>query len=547
MRSEDPQSRAAKSAAEALSPEAVAATERALRELLELVGEDADAHHHYARFLAGQGRNEAAAAEFRRALELRPEFPEALRHLAALLCARREFADAITLLRRVVAIRPDDVQALCDLGNALVNVKGGREAAVFLLHALRLAPDEYRLHSNLGLAYTEAGDFAQAEAAFREALRIKPMFVPAHNNLANLYIVMGRHEEALACLELAENLERGNLITICNRAIALLSMGDFARGWRDYQRRWDRPQTPHRAYAQPLWTGQSLEGRRILLYTDEGLGDRIQFIRYAGLLKSRGARVICECPMPLMDVFRTAHGVDELVQLGNALPVFDLHAPLLGLPHAFATTLENVPAPVPYLAPEPERVAQWRRYFSQRADAGTIGSPVGTSASQGGAFLVGIAWQGNPNHQWDRLRSMPLMQFEALAAIPGVRLVSLQRGPGIEQIGPFQRMTGNRMIVPTAGEQSTPGDLADTTAILECLDLVVTVDTATAHLAGALGRRVWVALATVADWRWMADRHDSPWYPTMRLFRQKRLDDWDELMMRVAVSVAGAMGQRRNT
>ncbi len=225
-----------------------------------------------------------------------------------------------------MAIRPDDVPALCDLGNALVNYRRGREAIIILQHALRLSPGEYRLHSNLGLAFTEASLFEEAEKALQEALRLKPMFVPAHNNLANLYIVWGRFQEACACLDLAENIDRNNLITKCNRAIALLSMGDYPRGWREYQRRWDRPETPHRAYAQPLWRGESLKDRRILLYTEEGLGDRIEFIRYAELLAAQGAHVVCECPMPLLDLFRRAKGIAELVELGSPLPPFDFHA-----------------------------------------------------------------------------------------------------------------------------------------------------------------------------------------------------------------------------
>jgi len=224
-----------------------------------------------------------------------------------------------------------------------------------------------------------------------------------------------------------------------------------------------------------------------------------------------------------MDVLRRAAGVDELVELGRSLPPFDYHAPLLSLPHHFHTTLASLPAEVPYVTAEPERVTTWRKYLGQAAKAGE--------------FLVGVAWQGNPHHKLDRFRSMPLMRLEPLVHIPGVRLVSLQRGPGIEQIEVLQRFTGHAMIVPTNGGQTTPADLADTVAIMSSLDLIITVDTATAHLAGALARRVWVALSSVTDWRWMAERHDSPWYPTMRLFRQKRLGDWDELVTRMVECV----------
>ena len=205
--------------------------------------------------------------------------------------------------------------------------------------------------------------------------------------------------------------------------------------------------------------------------------------------------------------------------------------PLLTLPHIFGTTVETIPAEVPYLFAEAGRVERWQERL-----AGMIG---------GGELRVGIAWQGNPHHQWDRFRSLGLERFAGLAGMAWARLVSLQRGPGVEQIAGFQELTGGRLVVPTEGRQESSGDLADTAAIMASLDLIITVDTATAHLAGALGREVWVALSTVTDWRWMMGRQDSPWYPTMRLFRQRALNGWEELMGRVGGAAGGISFDRR--
>jgi hypothetical protein len=208
----------------------------------------------------------------------------------------------------------------------------------------------------------------------------------------------------------------------------------------------------------------------------------------------------------------------------GAYPPFDFHAPLMSLPHHCGTTLETIPAEVPYLVPSEERRARWRERLALGADR----------------LNVGIVWQGNPNHQWDRFRSVPLARFEGVARIGGVRLVSLQRGPGVEQIGGFQAATGGALAVPTDGRQEVAGDLADSAAIVSLLDLVVSVDSAPAHLSAALGRRTWILLSVAADWRWMTGRQDSPWYPDVRLVRQRDIDGWADVFS----ELLRALGER---
>jgi hypothetical protein len=247
-----------------------------------------------------------------------------------------------------------------------------------------------------------------------------------------------------------------------------------------------------------------------------GLGDTIQFVRYAGMIKALGAYTILECPAPLLEVMETVDGVDEVAVMSReaTLPPADCCVALMDLPRLLGTREGTIPAEVPYLAANLERVANWRERL-------------GINDRK---FKVGIAWQGNPHHEWDRFRSIRLSHFERLL-LPGVRLVSLQRGPGLEQIKEFQTITGGRLEVPL--DAGAPDQMGDVAALMELMDLVVTVDSATAHLAGALGRRTWVALAQAADWRWMTRRKDTPWYPTVRLFRQDRVGSWDAVFERM--------------
>jgi hypothetical protein len=248
---------------------------------------------------------------------------------------------------------------------------------------------------------------------------------------------------------------------------------------------------------------------------EQGLGDMLQFIRYASLVKGRGGSVVVECPPVLMALFSSCPGIDRLVAEGEPLPEFSVHAPLMSLPGLLGTTVETVPSEIPYLFASNELVEHWRQ---QLADIQ--------------AFKIGIAWQGNPHHRWDRHRSIPLVEFAPLARLAGVRLFSLQKGPGTEQLG----AVASRFSVTelTNGSDMSPEALMETAAVIKNLDLVITTDTAIAHLAGALAARVWVALSVIVDWRWMLGREDSPWFPTMRLFRQTELGKWPRVFNRMA-------------
>ena len=289
-------------------------------------------------------------------------------------------------------------------------------------------------------------------------------------------------------------------------------MGRFEQGWAGYEWRWKCKEFGSLPpFQPPLWDGSFLDGRTILVHAEQGLGDTLQFIRYVPSLHQRGGRVILMCQPPLVRLLTRSPGIERLLAHGDPVPEFDVHTPLLSLPRLLGTTLESVPADVPYLEAEPQLVEAWRH---------RLGSYPG--------FKVGIVWQGNPKFRLDRLRSIPLAQFAPLARVPGVHQFSLQKGPGAEQLAAVT----DRFPVTDLGRRLD--DFMDTAAVLKNLDLVISVDTAIAHLAGALGIPVWVALPFAPDWRWLMGREDSPWYPTMRLFRQTRPGQWEDVFHHIA-------------
>ena len=295
-----------------------------------------------------------------------------------------------------------------------------------------------------------------------------------------------------------------------NLAYSWFFRGDFQAAWPEYEWRWKRRGFSRPAFGQPLWDGSNLNGQTILLFAEQGLGDTLQFIRYVPFVRRLGARVLVQCQGPLLRLLATCWGINRLVREGDSLPPFDVQIPLLSLPRIFRSTLATIPANIPYLCADPDSSVHWRSQLSSLK-----------------GFKVGIAWQGNPEHQRDRRRSVGLLTFEPLARVPGVRLVSLQKGPGSEQLRDIE----DRLSVLDVADRL--GDFADTAALLSNLDLVITVDTAVAHLAGALGIPVWVVLPLDPDWRWLLDRQDSPWYPSMRLFRQTAWGDWTGVFERV--------------
>jgi tetratricopeptide (TPR) repeat protein len=489
------------------------------RTALECRPGDAKALHNLGVALAEKGQLAEAAEKLRAALKRQPEYLDAHYNLGNILGQLKQTEEAIASYRRALRIKPDHAESLNNLGLILVLNGRPEEAVVFLKHALRLRPNFLEAANNLGLALTELGDFRAAADAFEQALRLDPRHAESHTNLGNNYHDEGRLDEALACYDLAQALWPNAPSPHWNRALALLRKGDYEQGWAEYEWRRKKPDSGIRPFPQSSWDGSPLEGRTILIHMEQGLGDMLQFIRYAPLVQERGGRVVVTCPENLLPLFSRCRGIDRLIVETGELPAFDVHAPLLSLPALLTTTLQTVPAEVPYLFANDELVQRWRREL-----AGLDG------------FKIGIAWQGNRRHRKDRYRSIPLVHFERLTRVPGVRLVSLQKGDGAEQLGECRRRFPVQELSGPFDEAS--GAFMDTAAVMKNLDLVITSDTATAHLAGGLGMPTWVALAKSADWRWLQGRSDSPWYPTMRLFRQEELGRWELVFEAMAHELA---------
>jgi Flp pilus assembly protein TadD len=492
-------------------PEAVTA----LRQAVQLKPDFAQAHHNLGVAYAQLGQLDHAADSLREAIGLKPDYAEAHFNLGNTLVEMNQRAEAIPVFRRALELRPDYVDVLNNLGLALCEMGRSGEATVLLRQAVRLRPDDAEALNNLGMALADQARFEEAVAVYDRALRINPRHAEAHTNLGSAYKEQGRLEEAVACYDYALWLRPDDATTHWNRSLAWLQQGGYQRGWAEYEWRWKRKRSRPRPFPQPAWDGSPLEGRTILLYMEQGLGDMIQFIRYARLVKQRGGKVVVECPDILMQLFASVAGVDQLVAEKSELPPFDVQAPLMSVPHLLGTRLETVPAEVPYLSAPAELVERWRDRLAGDA-----------------TFKVGIVWQGNPHHKWDRHRSIPLPEFAPLAAVPGVQLISLQRGDGVAALHSLNgRFRVTELTEMKAAEMST---FAETAGLMKNLDLIITVDTAAAHLAGALALPVWVALSAIVDWRWLLKRTDTPWYPTMRLFRQPELGKWEPEFARMA-------------
>jgi hypothetical protein len=368
------------------------------------------------------------------------------------------------------------------------------------------------------------GRLAEAVACYRRALERNPSLAEFWKNLGNALTRQAELEEARSCYEYALKLNPAYTECRTDLATTLLQLGDYQQGWVEFE---SRPETAEiaRQIARPLWDGSPLDGRTILLVAEQGLGDTLHFIRYASLVKERGGTVIVASQKPLLPLLETCRGIDYLVAQEGIPTDFDVYAPLMSLPRIFRTTLESIPAPVPYLHARPELVESWRRDLR----------PLGR-------FLIGVAWQGSPGYALDRDRSFPLMQLAPLARLPGVTLISLQKGPGSEQI---REASDQFPIVDLSGRiDRESGPFVDTAAIMKCLDLVIGCDSSLVHLAGALGAPVWVAHSFVRDWRWMLGREDSPWYPTARLFGQTRPGDWDGVFSRMVEALSERLAAR---
>jgi tetratricopeptide (TPR) repeat protein len=489
-----------------------------IRRVIVLNPNDPEAYGNLGIALKNKGQLDEAIAAYRQAIALNLNLPEVHNNLGNALKDEGRVDEAIAAYRQAIALNPNLPEAHNNLGNALRNKGQLDEAIAACRRAIALRPNYAEAHYNLGNPLRDKGLIDEAIAAYRQAIRLKPDYAEAHSNLGNALKDKGRFDEAIAAYRQAIALSPDFSEAHNNLALALLTRGDFQQGWEEYEWRWkckDFP-SPPRNFAQPQWDGCPLEARTLLLHTEQGLGDAIQFIRYLPLVQQRGGRIIIECQGELQRLFQTIAGRCQIVARGQPLPAFDLYCPLLSVPRIFGTNLANVPHIAPYLHADAEDTRRWQHRL---ADPSSL-------------VKVGLAWAGNPTQVNDRNRSMKLEMLAPLGQIPGVRFFSLQKGeaaaeaktppPGLELIDRTEELK----------------DFADTAALIANLDLVISVDTAVVHLAGAMGKPVWTLLSFVSDWRWLLQRQDSPWYPSMRLFRQPVGGDWDSVITRIVEALS---------
>lgn len=392
------------------------------------------------------------------------------------------------------------------------------EAAALAAQALRLNPNAALAHQVLGLVAVERFQLREALPRLEQALALRPDLVASHNGLAQCYMHLDDLDRALRSLNTALCLDPSHPFAHFNRALLWLKRGQYREGWVEYEWRFATGQVARPSLPRPRWDGSALEERTILIHTEQGLGDVLQFVRLLPILRRRARRLVFACQPPMQVFLRSFACIDEFFPVDEPADIpFDVCCPLLSLPVLLGMDGSEYYSAVPYVHADPARVAMW-----------------GARMRPFTCFRIGLSWQGNPTFHGDQFRSIPLHHFAALAQLPGVTLFSVQKGVGLEQIAHQHPPLPIKVFHDLAAD----GTFHDTAALMQHLDLVITSDTAVAHLAGALGRPVWVLLARNADWRWLIDRPDSPWYPTMRLFRQRTLGDWGSVFRQV-VAVLG--------
>jgi Flp pilus assembly protein TadD len=494
------------------------------RRAIALKENSPEAHNNLGVALRHVGQLAEAAAAFERAAALSPDVPETQHNLGNALQRNGQLTEARARYERALALRPDYPSALNNLGSISLAEGKLNEARQLFERTLTLKPADADAHTNLAILLRREGRFAGALAHNGRALASTPDAAGPLNNRGNLLQDLGHLDEAAAAFERALAIEPDFAGAHHNLGMALLAAGRYEAGWDEYE--WRRRLAPARRFAEPQWQGEPLPNGTLLIHAEQGFGDTLQFCRYVPLLARRNRRILLEVPRPLLRLMGSLVGQApdgiELVAQGDPLPRFDRHCPLMSLPRLCGTTLDTIPANGPYLAAEPAARQSWHRRL--RAD--------------GTGLRVGLAWAGNPRAHLpeaaaiDRRRSIPPDLLTPFTAYPGIRLYSLQKdGP------PAPAALG---LIDVMGEMR---DFADSAALIANLDLVVSVDTAVAHLAGALGKPVWLLNRFDSCWRWLAGRDDSPWYPTLRLFRQTEPGDWAGVVARMLEALAAEAGR----
>lgn len=504
-----------------LEQERVGEASELLQTALARLPDAPDLHRIQARALRLSHDGDGAVAAVQRAIALGASGGGVQVDLGAALRTAGDATGAIAAYARAVQLSPDLSVAYANLGGVLHEEGRSDEAVRPLLDGLKVSPDLPELHINLGGVRLAQNRFSDARAAFEKALILRPASAESRFGIAVSRLHQGDTEASLADFEAAlamKDLAEARWMM----GLALLKLGDYARGWREHDSRLNisAKKKIARAFPQPRWQGEPLAGKTLLLHSEQGLGDTLQCLRFVPMIARLGGRVILQVQEAILPLLATLDGPFEAIGPSDTPPPFDYHCPLFSTPGALGVELTTIPAPGGYLAADSRLVEHWRPRLS------------------GETFKIGLVWQGNPRADVERGRSLPLRLFAPLAALPGVELVSLQKEHGLDQL----EMLPPDMRVRDLGLDYEGGSFADTAAIIANLDLVISCDTAVAHLSGALGRPTWIAVNAVSDWRWLTEREDSPWYASARLFRQPSRGDWDGVVAHMTNALVQRLG-----
>jgi len=496
--------------------------EEQYRLVLETQPDNASVLHLLGIIAHQKGDNRLAVDLISKAIAGEPQAAQFHNNLAVALKALGKFKEALNACEKALSLKPDYADAYYNMANLLDSL--GRPAAAIELynHALALAPNDPYIYYNMAVALQKLGRHTDAIENFQHAINLNHNAAEVYRAMAASQKALGRHTDAGTTLAYALSLHPDCAQTHTDLGMQLLLLGNFKQGFSEYRWRLNTTAWIKHCPAEFRWDGSNFANKKLLVRCEQGLGDNIQFVRYLPMVKARGGTVIFGVYQQLYSLLKGFPGVDETVNLSdeNQSLVFDLYSPIMDLPGIFGTTLETIPARVPYIFADPAKVEHWR---------GRISGP---------GFKVGIFWAGTYETKGKHLRHCKLADFAILSAIDGVSLYSLQKGPGIEQI----EQSADRVPVVNLGKDFE--DFSDTAAAIENLDLVISVDTSVIHLAGAMGRPTWSLHCFSPDWRWLLNRNDSPWYPTMKLFRQKKLGRWDDVFQEMAEQLKVLVGNK---
>lgn len=455
---------------------------------------------------------DAAISSFDKAIALQPGYAEAYNNRGNVLKELKRLEEAIASYDQAIALKENNADAYNNRGVTLKEMKRWDAAIESFDQAIASRADFAEAYSNRGIALKELNQPGKAVECYDKAIALKPGYAEAHSNRGNALRELKLLDAALSSYDRAIALKPDYAEAHWNKSLALLLGGELKKGWREYEWRWqyDAFTSPRRNFAQPVWLGkESLFGKSILIHCEQGLGDTIQFCRYAARVAELGARVVMEVPRVLVGLLNGLEGVDEWVVAGDDLPDFDFHCPLLSLPLAFATTLDNIPSAQAYLHAEPEKIRPWKNHLGPETRP-----------------RVGLVWSGSPGHKNDHNRSITLEDL--LPYLPsGLDYISLQKEVRDTDLASLEKQS----LIKHYGDSLT--DFTDTAALCALMDIVLCVDTSVAHLAGALGKPTWILLPFRPDWRWLLDRSDCPWYPSARLYRQTAPGDWASVLEQV--------------